>query len=141
MLGAALLALAQAAAQDGVVPADDRHIFYSQVGVPRVQVLADWDECRDLASAVQPPRAGYVYSPNAVAAGANAFMQGLQRGAQRRHLFDAALRKCLHIKGYTRFAMAKDEAKALYDGNWSQVREKLADRAVAPVGNAAGLEW
>lgn len=141
--GAALtLALVQVAgAQEGAPPDDEKYTFFHQPDLARTQVLADWEECRDLASAVQPPRAGYIYSPNAIAAGMNGFMQGLQRGAQRRHLFDAALRKCMNLKGYARYAMAKDEAKALYDGGWARMREKLADRALAPVGNATRLEW
>ena len=137
--GAALLLVAQAGAPEAA--ADDKFTFFSQPSATRAQVLADWDECRDLASAVQPPPAGYMYSPNAIAAGVNGFMQGLQRGAQRRHLTDAALRKCMNVKGYARYAMTKDQAKALYDGGWTQMRERLADRALASVGAATRLDW
>lgn len=136
----ALAVLAQAAAPGEAAP-DERYTFFSQPTATRAQVLADWDECRELASGVQPPRAGYMYSPNAVAAGVNGFIQGMQRGSQRRHMFDAALRKCMSVRGYARYATAKDEAKALYDGNWAAMREKLADRALAPVGAAVRLEW
>ena len=77
----------------------------------------------------------------AFAAATTGFLQGLQRGAQRRHLFDAALRKCLHVKGYARYALPKEEAKALYTGGWPQLRERLADRALAPVGTAVRMGW
>lgn len=139
--GAALaLALAQAAAEPAAI--DDKYVFFSQPGAARAQVLADFDECRDLSSTVQPPRAGFAYAPNAVAAATTGFLQGLQRGAQRRHMFDAALRKCMNVKGYARCAMTKAEAEALYaGGGWSKLREGLADRALAPVGSAAKLDW
>ncbi len=135
------LALVMQAGTPEDVGADSRYTFFSQPTATRAQVLADWDECRELASAVQPPRAGYLYSPNAIAAGVNGFIQGMQRGSQRRHMFDASLRKCMSVKGYARYATAKDDAKSLYDGNWATMREKLADRALAPVGAAVRLEW
>lgn len=137
-MGCALLLSGPALAQDDGT--SDKYDFFSQPGRERALVIADFVECRDLASAVQPPRAGYVYTPNAVAAGAVGFMQGLVRGAQRRHMFDAALRKCMNVKGYARYATTKDEVKVIYSGSWDAMREKLADRALAPVGTARRLD-
>lgn len=137
------VALALVAAQAGhAQDADDdgKYNFFSQPGATRAQALADYDECRELASAVQPPPAGYMYAPNPIAAGVNGLFQGFQRAAQRRHLGDAAMRKCMGVKGYGRYAFGKDDAKALYAGDWATMREKLADRAIAPVGDARRLD-
>jgi hypothetical protein len=114
--------------------------FFSNPRVTRDQAAADWDECRDLASQVRPPQGPYVYAPGAAGAAAAGFMKGLIEGAQRRHMSDAALRKCLNIKGYQRYAMSKAESEALYGGEWAQMRERLVDRALAPVGAAERLE-
>lgn len=105
---------------------------FSQPGLSREQVLADLEECRDLAGRVQPPRTDSgIYAPDPVGAGTVGFLEGLQRGEQRRNMATAAWRKCMAIKGYVRFAISKDQAKSLYAGNWDQQRERLADRALA----------
>jgi hypothetical protein len=109
-------------------------------GGNRPQVLADFDECRELAGVVQPPPAGYVYAPSLAGAAAVGFMQGLMRGAQIRHMSAAALRKCLAVKGYQRFASSKDEAKALYSGKWEVVRERIADAALLPTDGRKRLD-
>jgi len=114
--------------------------FFSQPSLSRAQVLADFDECRDLASAVQPPQPGYTYTPNIVAAAAVGMVQGFMKGAQRRHMFDAALRKCMSIKGYGRYALTKEQAKAIYAGSWQQMRERLADRALAPIDGLTRID-
>jgi hypothetical protein len=118
----------------------DKYTFFSQPSATRAQVLAHYEECRDLASMVQPPQAGNVYSPSIAGAAAAGFVQGLIKGAQRRHMFDAALRKCMSVNGYERYAMTKDEAKLLYDGEWEVVRERLADKALAPTSGKVRLE-
>lgn len=125
----ALVAVAAPAAADDDEP---DYVFFSKPGVVHEAALADWDECRDLASAVEPPRAGSVYTPNVAAAAAAGFAQGLIRGAQRRHMFDAALRKCFQVKGYARYETTKEDAKALYAGPWKEMRERLADKSAAP---------
>lgn len=137
----ALVAAPVWAAEDA--PAQDESeklFFFSNPSLSRDQVIADWEECRELASAVRPPAAPSVYTPGAAGAMAAGFFQGLIKGAQRRHMFDAALRKCMNVKGYQRYAMAKPDFDALYDGKWPELREKLADRARAPAGNATRLD-
>lgn len=133
---ACLPAMASAAEGDDA----EKFFFFQNSSVTREQALGDWDECRDLASVVQPPPAGYVYAPGLAGAAAAGFIQGLVRGAQRRHMLDAALRKCMSVKGYGRYPMPKDEAKALYAGGWPQIRERLADRAVSTVSAPTRLE-
>ena len=136
---------AAAVAQDGEEDAD-KFFFFNNSSITREQALVDWDECRDLAGSVQPPPAGYIYTPNAggaaglAGAAVGGFMQGLIRGAQRRHMLDAAVRKCMQVKGYARYSMTEDEAKALYADGWTQIRERLADRAVSSVTTAQRLE-
>jgi hypothetical protein len=134
-------AVAAQDAEDG-----DKFFYFHSASITRDQALADWDECRDLAGVVQPPPAGYIYTPNAggaaglAGAAAAGLVQGFIQGAQRRRMIDAAVRKCMNVKGYTRFAMTKEEAKALYAGGWSQIRERLADKAVGPTAGSARLE-
>lgn len=138
MAGALLVsvpAVAEEASEDA-----DRFFFFQNSSVKREQALVDWDECRDLAGVVQPPAAASIYSPGLAGAAAAGFIQGLVRGAQRRHMLDAAVRKCMNVKGYGRYAMTKDEAKAMYAGGWPQIRERLADRAISDVTNATRLD-
>lgn len=137
MAGALVLAVPAWAEEAG----DDtgRFFFFQNALVSREQALADWDECRDLAGVVQPPAAASIYAPGLAGAAAAGFIQGLVRGAQRRHMLDAALRKCMSVKGYGRYAMSKDEAKAMYADGWPQIRERLADRAISDVANATRL--
>jgi hypothetical protein len=130
--GIALLFAGLSATQNAHADEGDYN-YFSQPTVTRTQVLADYEECRELAGAVQPPPAGYVYSQGVAGAAAAGFMKGLIEGAQRRHMGDAAIRKCMSIKGYTRYKISKDEAKALYAGKWEAMRERLADRAIAPL--------
>ncbi len=140
LLGLALLACSSVAAnaQDGEDA--DKYFFFNNASVTREQALSDWDECRDLAGPVQPPPAGYVYAPGLAGAAAAGLIQGFIKGAQRRHMIDAAIRKCMNVKGYTRYMMTKDDAKAMYAGGWPQIRERLADRAVSNVAAGARLE-
>ena len=118
----------------------DKYTFFSQPNVTRDRVLADYDECRELASSVQPPPPGYVYTQGLAGAAAAGFFQGLVKGAQRRHMFDAAFRKCMSVNGYQRFATTKEDADSLYSGSWSEMREKLAARALAPVAGNLRLD-
>lgn len=133
----ALLAAPAWAADDDYDDPD--YVFFHKEGAAREAVLADWEECRDLASAVEPPRGPSVYTPTVAGAAAAGFMSGLIRGAQRRHMFDAALRKCFHVKGYKRYEMPKEESKLLYSGNWKVMREKLADKATGPTPSQPAL--
>lgn len=140
-LAGALFAAPAWAAEDGPAQEESEKLFFfSNPAAARGQVIADWEECRELASAVRPPQAASVYTPNAVGALAAGFMQGLIQGAQRRHMFDAALRKCMNVKGYQRYAMTKPDFEALYDGKWPELKERLADKALAPVGGATRLD-
>lgn len=141
-LGSILICLAVTVAVDPATAvakeggAVEPFFFFAQSGITRDQVLADFDECRDLAGVVQPPsRENYVYTPGVIAAGVNGFLDGLDRGEKRRLMADAAWRKCMAIKGYQRYAMARDEAKALYAGGWQEQRGRMADRAIAAVDN------
>ncbi len=118
----------------------EKYSFFSQPTASRDQIIGDYEECRDLASTVQPPPAGYVYTQGMAGAAAAGFMQGLIKGAQRRHMFDAALRKCMSVKGFVRYAMPKEAAEQLYSGKWPEMREKLADRALAPAGESQRLD-
>lgn len=117
------------------------YYFFNQPGVSREQALADLLECGDLAGGVQPPGSDtYTYSPGIIAAGVNGFLQGMERGQQRRNMVGAAFRKCMAIKGYQRFEMTKDEAKAMFAGSWDEGRGRLADAAAAPVGTHQRLD-
>lgn len=108
--------------------------FFSQPGLAPEQVLADFEECRDLAGRVQPPRTDPgVYAPDPVGAATVGFLEGMQRGEQRRNMANAAFRKCLAVKGYTRHELSKAEAKALYAGGWEQQFPRMVDRALQPV--------
>lgn len=118
----------------------EKYSFFSQPAVSRDQIIGDYEECRDLASNVQPPPAGYVYTQGMAGAAVAGFMQGMIKGAQRRHMFDAALRKCMSVKGFGRYAMSKEGAELLYSGKWAEMREKLADRALAPAGESQRLD-
>jgi hypothetical protein len=144
-LAGAFVAAVPAAAQD-VDENADKFFFFNNPAISREQALADWDECRDLAGVVRAPPSGYIYTPNVggaaglAGAAAAGLMQGLMEGAQRRRMIDAAVRKCMNVKGYTRHSMTKEEAKALYAGGWPQIRERLADRAVANTNGATRLD-
>lgn len=145
LLGAVLLALPSVAfAAEG--EEDEKFFFFHNATITRDQALADWDECRELAGVVRAPPAGYIYTPNAggaaglAGAAAAGFMQGIIQGQQRRRMIDAAIRKCMNVKGYTRYSMTKDEAKLLYAGDWPQIRERLADKAVGSVAAAERLD-
>jgi hypothetical protein len=118
----------------------EKYNFFSQPTATREKVLADLDECRDLASTVRPPQPGYVYTPNVAAAAATGLLQGFVKGAQRRHMFDAALRKCMSVKGYARYGMSKEQTQLAYSGSWKDMREKLADRALARTDGLSRLE-
>ena len=84
----------------------------------------------------QPPGSDtQAYTPGLIAAGVTGFLQGMERGQQRRNVVGAAFRKCMAIKGYQRYAMSKDEAKAMFAGSWQDGQNRLADAAVAPVGD------
>lgn len=133
---------AAAVSRDGG-PADDKgssYAVFSQPGLSRAQVIADMEECRDLAAGVRPPGVGYMYAPGLAGAAVAGLMQGLERGAQRRHMQDAALRRCMNVKGYARHSISKEEATTLYAGEWPAMRERLADRALAPAPAASRLD-
>jgi hypothetical protein len=134
---ALLLASAPAAAADD--PEDPDNFFFHKPGLSKEAALGDWEECRDLASAVEPPRGPSVYTPNVAAAAAAGFAQGFIRGGQRRHMAEAAFRKCFQVKGYSRFGITKEEAKQLYSGGWKVMREKLAERAAGPAPSQQAL--
>lgn len=138
-LATLLLLLSSPAYAESADDAEQRY-FFSNVSLDRAQILTDWDECRDLASMVRPPETGSVYAPGLAGAAAAGFLKGLIQGAQRRHMFDASLRKCMSIKGYQRYMLSKPDYEALYTGKWPELREKLADRAVSPVGEAVRLD-
>jgi hypothetical protein len=138
-LTAAVLAVAPSIALADT-PDEEKYVFWHHASASRAQVLADFGECRDLASDVQPPAAGYIYTPNLAAAAVGGLLQGFMKGAQRRHMFDAALRKCLYVKGFTRHAMTREQSDALYAGKWDVTRERIADRAVAPLAGEKELQ-
>lgn len=145
-LVATLFAGGVARAEDDAGDEPDKYFFFSKPEVTAEQAGADWDQCRELVSQVQPPAAAPIYYANPggaaglAAAAAVGFVQGFIRAGQRRHMVDAALRKCMHVKGYGRYAMTKDEAKAMYDGGWDQIRPRLVQKAVAAVGEAERLD-
>jgi hypothetical protein len=140
-LAAAVLPILCATAASAQDAGDgDKYNFFSRPTATREQVLSDLDECRDLASAVRPPQPGYVYTPNVAAAAATGLVHGFMKGAQRRHMFDAALRKCMSVKGYSRYSMSKEQAKITYTGSWKEMRERLTDRALAPTDGMTRME-
>ena len=142
-LGLGMVAMALLAAGAPAAAAEDEedpdNFFFHKAGVSREAAAADWDECRDLASAVEPPRGPSVYTPNVAAAAAAGLVQGFIRGGQRRHMGEAAMRKCFQVKGYRRYGMSKEEAKQLYSGGWKVMREKLADKAAGPAPSEPAL--
>jgi hypothetical protein len=118
-----------------------RYYFFSQPELTREQVLADFEECRDLAGVVQPPSADLgVYAQGMAQQATLGFLEGMQRAEMRRTMADAAWRRCMAIKGYRRYAMNKDEAKALYSGGWDEERGRMADRALAPVDDYSRID-
>jgi hypothetical protein len=138
-LGIAVAAVAAQPATAGNAVA--RYYFFSQPEVPREQVLADFEECRDLAGVVQPPNADLgVYAQGMAQQATLAILEGMQRGEMRRTMADAAWRRCLAIKGYRRYSMDKDEAKELYAGSWEAESGRMADRALAPVGDHSRID-
>ncbi|MEO7177932.1 MAG: hypothetical protein ABIW83_03735 [Allosphingosinicella sp.] len=134
---ALLLAASPAAAADE--EDDPDYFFFHKPGVSKEAALADWEECRDLASAVEPPRGPSVYTPTVAGAAAAGLVQGFIRGGQRRHMADAAFRKCFQVKGYGRYGIAKEDGKLLYSGSWKVMREKLAEKASGPAPTEAVL--
>jgi hypothetical protein len=118
---------------------DPDNFFFHKPGVAREAALADWEECRDLASAVEPPRGPSIYTPTVAGAAAAGIVQGFIRGGQRRHMAEAAFRKCFQVKGYARYEISKEEAKQLYSGGWKEMREKLADKAAGPAPSQPAL--
>jgi hypothetical protein len=115
---------------------DAPYYFFNQSGIAREQAVADLAECSELAGAAQPLGSDtYAYTAGVIAAGVTGFLQGMERGQQRRNMVGAAFRKCMAIKGYQRYAMSKDEAKAMFAGSWEDGRKRLADAAVASVGD------
>lgn len=145
ILVATLSASAAARAEEGEEK-PSKHFFFSRPDLPAEQVAADWEECRELVGPMQPPAANAVYyAPQGGAAGlagaaAAGFIQGIIRARQRSHMIDAGIRKCMHIKGYVRYEMSKEEAKQIYSGGWSEIRPRLVFKALAPVGDAERLE-
>lgn len=142
----ATLVLAAAAQAEDAPDDPSEYFFFSKAGITAEQAGVDWDECRELVGPVQAPAAPAIYYSNAggaaglAGAAAAGFIQGFISAGQRRHMIDAAIRKCMHVKGYGRYAMTKDEANAMYDGGWDQIRPRLVSKAVSPVGNAERLE-
>ncbi len=133
----AMTLAAPAAAQED--EEDPDYFFFHKPGVARDSALADWEECRDLASAVEPPRGPSVYTPTVAGAAAAGLVQGFIRGGQRRRMADAAFRKCFQVKGYGRYGMTKEEGKLVYSGSWKAMREKLADKATGPAPSQPAL--
>ena len=139
-IGAVALLLAAAPSAAAEDEEDPDNFFFHKPGVSREAALADWEECRDLASAVEPPRGPSVYTPTVAGAAAAGLVQGFIRGGQRRRMGEAAFRKCFQVKGYGRYGMTKEEAKQLYSGGWKVMREKLADKAAGPAPAQPALE-
>lgn len=133
---ATMMAAAPAMAQD---EEDPDYFYFHKPGVSKDAALADWEECRDLASAVEPPRGPSVYTPTVAGAAAVGLVQGFIRGGQRRRMGEAAFRKCFQVKGYVRYGLNKEEGKLLYAGSWKVLREKLADKAVGPAPSDPAL--
>jgi hypothetical protein len=131
----AAAAPAMAADEEG----DPDNFFFHKPGVSKETAVADFEECRELASAVEPPRGPSVYTPTVAGAAAAGLVQGFIRGGQRRHMGEAALRKCFQVKGYGRYEMTKEEAKQLYSGGWKAMKEKLAARASGPAPSQPAL--
>ncbi len=125
-------------------PAD--YFYFSKAGIAAEQAGADWDECRDLVATIRGPVPDqvYYYTPGGtagvVANAAVGLIQGFIRAGQRRHMINAGIRKCMQVKGYARYAMTKDEADAVYDGKWDDIRARLVEKAVAPADEAQRLE-
>jgi hypothetical protein len=144
----AILALTLTAAGSGPAlagggTANSPYYYFSQPGIARAQVLADFEECRDLASMVRPPSSSdlaYVPTQGVAGAATLGLLQGLERGERHRNMAGAAYRRCMAIKGYKRLAMSKDEAKVLYAGGWEIQRERMVDAALAPVGEHLRLD-
>jgi hypothetical protein len=117
------------------------YYYFSQPGLTQERVLADFEECRELASMVRPPSSSdYVYAPGLAGAATVGFLQGLERGERHRNMAGAAFRKCMTVKGYRRHALSKDEAKVMYSGNWQEQRGRMVDAALATVGDHQRLD-
>jgi len=69
-IGAIALLLAAAPASAADEEGDPDNFFFHKAGVLKETALADWEECRELASAVEPPRGPSVYTPTVAGAAA-----------------------------------------------------------------------
>ena len=78
-IAAMLIAVPAAAAED---EDDPDYFYFHKAGISKEAALADWEECRDLASAVEPPRGPSVYTPTVAGAAAAGLVQGFIRGGR-----------------------------------------------------------
>jgi len=121
------------------VPEPAGEIFIKP-GVLRDVALADFDECRELASAVRAPAQTPVGTSTLIGVGVVALIQGAAAGSQRRKMVDISYRKCLSIKGYGRYALDADAARSVYAGAWDSQRVRLAELAVRDPGKMRRMD-
>ena len=99
--------------------------------------MADVAECIELAGGARPSTVYAPYSPNLVAAAANAFFGGMMRSAERRRMRNMVERTCMADKGYGRYEV---ENRVLDEIEESRTQTERLDRlfalasASAPVG-------
>ncbi|TMJ14690.1 MAG: hypothetical protein E6G94_09045 [Alphaproteobacteria bacterium] len=107
ILFAAAVALPVSAAAAG------EPVYFYKAAVEREAFAGDLAQCLDLAKGVQAPRMDVPYSPNLYAVAVGAFLAGLTRSRERRHMIDNVLRTCMSDKGYRRVEATKALGKEL----------------------------
>ena len=112
---------------------EEKFFYFHKSDITPETFVGDFEYCGEYAARVQPPKAGYVYTPNLAAAGAAGFMQGIMKSGQRRMMIRAVQRKCMGMKGYTRYFMEEDRLDELWDGGWKDAKERVAALGSGPV--------
>ncbi len=122
-----------ALAEDDPGKNDYKWFFFHKEGVAEEVFIADYTFCGEYGARVQPPRGHNVYTPGLIQSGVSGFLGGIQRSSQRRQMFRAVMRKCMSMKGYTRFGLTEEEMDTLWDGGWDEAQGRVAARAAEPV--------
>jgi hypothetical protein len=95
--------------------ASARGWYFNKPGVSRDAYMADVAECIELAGGARPRTIYAPYSPNIIAAGANAFFAGMMRSAERRRMRNMVERTCMADKGYGRFEVDNAVLNEIHD--------------------------
>lgn len=126
----AIILLSTLSAPAFAVEDEEKFFYFYQNTKTTEAVIADHEFCREYASRVNPPKGGYVYTPDPASAGAAGFLGGIQKSSNRRKMARAVLRKCMTTKGYRRFFLEEEKFDAVYEGGWEKAKFRLAALAI-----------